>query len=200
MKILGALKKGLVFVISAPAGTGKTTLVRMLTEEFSCVAESVSYTTRTPRPNEINGKDYYFVSEDEFERMIHNGDFLEYAHVFGQYYGTSKRAVEKQQEARKHVALVIDTQGALQIKEKIEAVYIFIRPPNLNELKRRLEGRKSESIEAIRTRLSWAEEEIAKASLYHYQILNEDLQTAYAILRSIFIAEEHKTQNIASAL
>jgi len=195
MTILGGLKKGLVFVISAPAGTGKTTLVRMLIDEFDCIVESVSFTTRKPRTAEIEGSDYHFISESEFEKMIQKGEFLEHARVFGHYYGTSKRNVEKQLEQGKHVALVIDTQGAMQLKKLLDAVYIFICPPNLDELKKRLHGRKSDTQEAIETRLSWAAKEIEAAKNYDYQIVNENLKTAYEILRSIFIAEEHKTRH-----
>lgn len=194
MTILGGLKKGLVFVISAPAGTGKTTLVRMLIDEFDCIVESVSFTTRKPRAAEVDGRDYHFISESEFEKMIQRGEFLEYARVFGYYYGTSKRNVEQKLEQGKHVALVIDTQGAMQLKKLLDATYIFICPPNLDELKKRLHGRKSETQEAIETRLSWAEKEIEAAKHYDYQIINENLKTAYEILRSILIAEEHKTR------
>src|SRR3990167_8863008 len=146
-KVLGALKKGLIFVISAPAGTGKTTLVRMLQKEFDCITESVSYTTRHPRPAEISGQDYHFISVAEFEKKIDEGDFLEYAQVFGNYYGTSRSFVEQKQQEGKHVILVIDTQGALQLIGFLEAAFIFISPPNLEELKSRLQSRRSESRE-----------------------------------------------------
>src|SRR5689334_14980451 len=115
--------KGLIFVISAPAGTGKTTLVRMLIQEFSRVVESVSFTTRPPRPNEVARHDYHFISLEEFENKIEEGEFLEYAKVFGNFYGTSRKAVESEQAKGKHVILVIDTQGALQLMEKLEAVF-----------------------------------------------------------------------------
>ncbi len=112
-KLLGSLKEGIVFVVSAPAGTGKTTLVRMLCQEFSCVTESISYTTRKIRQGEVEGRDYHFIGKDEFEKRIHQGDFLEYAQVFGELYGTSRSAVEEMQKSGKHVVLIIDTQGAL---------------------------------------------------------------------------------------
>ena len=192
MRLLGGLKKGLVFVVSAPAGTGKTTLVRMLTEEFDCVVESISYTTRKMRPNELEGRDYHFVSEAEFKNMIAQGEFIEHAHVFGHYYGTSQKAVEEQLQQGKHVALIIDTQGAKLIKNLLNAVYIFICPPNFEELKKRLHGRKSETNESIETRLSWAEKEMEAFKDYDYLIVNENLKLAYEIFRSIFIAEEHR--------
>ena len=192
MKLLGGLERGLVFVVSAPAGTGKTTLVRMLTDEFDCVAESVSYTTRKMRPGESEGKDYYFVSDEEFERMAKAGEFLEHASVFGHSYGTSKKTVEERLCRGKHVVLVIDTQGAQSVKKMLDAVFIFIRPPNFEELKKRLHGRQSDTRESIETRLSWAEREMEAAKRYDYLIVNENLHLAYQILRAIFIAEEHK--------
>jgi guanylate kinase len=193
MKVLGGLKKGLVFVVSAPAGTGKTTLVRMLSEEFSCVVESVSYTTRQPRAREVEGRDYHFISKEEFQER--RDDFLEYAQVFHDFYGTSKSYVEKEINSGKHVILIIDTQGALQLMGKIEAVFIFISPPNLDELRKRLLSRKSETAEAMEHRLSWAAKEMALVPRYDYHIVNDHLKRAYEILRSILIAEEHRTKN-----
>jgi guanylate kinase len=188
------MKKGLVFVVSAPAGTGKTTLVRMLIEEFSRVVESVSFTTRAPRPNEVPGRDYYFISPEEFENKIAEGEFLEYAHVFNYFYGTSRKFVEAQQQKGKHVVLVIDTQGALQLMGKLEAIFIFISPPNLDELRARLLRRKADTEEAIAHRLSWAEKEMALAERYNYHIVNDHLKTAFEALRSILIAEEHRNR------
>ncbi len=186
------MTKGLVFVISAPAGTGKTTLVKMLEDEFHNVVDSVSFTTRPPRVNEVAGRDYHFITEPEFLQKIEEGEFLEYAKVFDYYYGTSKKIVEAQRGKGKHVVLVIDTQGALQLMGKIDAVYIFIAPPSLEELRVRLHKRKSEDDAAIEKRLSWAEKEIALASRYNYLIVNDQLKVAYDALRSILIAEEHK--------
>lgn len=192
-KLLGSLKRGIVFVISAPAGTGKTTLVRMLTQEFSCVVESVSYTTRKIRPGEIDGQDYHFIEKDEFKKRIAGGDFLEYAEVFGELYGTSKSTVENLQKGGKHVVLVIDTQGAEQLMGSLDAVFIFISPPSLDELKRRLSSRNSDSPDKIEERLSWAKREMAASIRYDYRIVNDALQTAYEILRAVLIAEEHRS-------
>lgn len=194
--LLGGKKKGLLFVVSAPAGTGKTTLVRMLVREFPCIVESVSYTTRSPRANEESGIDYYYISHQEFEKRIRSGDFLEYAEVFGQCYGTSKETVEKELGAGKHVILVIDTQGALQLMEHTQAIFTFISPPSIQELRSRLMKRKSESKESLESRLSWSQKEIAFASFYDYHIVNDSLQTSYEILRSILIAEEHKVRSL----
>jgi guanylate kinase len=191
-QVLGGLKEGIVFVVSAPAGTGKTTLVRMLCDEFDCVVESISYTTRAARANEVPGRDYHFISHAEFERKIASGDFLEYAKVFDHYYGTSRKDVEEAIRQGKHVVLVIDTQGALQLMGRLKGVFIFIAPPHISELRRRLENRKSESDEAISQRLSWAQQEMALAPRYDYQIVNDNLKSAYEVLRSILIAEEHR--------
>jgi guanylate kinase len=188
------MKAGLLFVVSAPAGTGKTTLVRMLLDEFHQVVESVSFTTREPRQNEIPGRDYFFISTEEFEAKIAQGEFLEYAKVFNHYYGTSSVFVASQQHKGKHVILVIDTQGAMQLMGKLDAVFIFISPPSLEELRARLYRRRSETDEAIAHRLSWAEKEMALFNRYNYHIINDDLKTAYQVLRSILIAEEHKNR------
>jgi guanylate kinase len=194
-KVLGNLKKGLVFVLSAPAGTGKTTLVRMLRDEFPIVVESVSCTTRPPRSGEASGRDYHFLSEAEFEKRIKQGDFLEHAKVFGHYYGTSKEFVLSEQEKGKHVFLVIDTQGAMELKKKhFPCIFIFISPPSLEELRERLIKRKTETEETLQRRLSWAEQEITMAPHYDYHIVNENLGFAYDILRSIVIAEEHRVK------
>lgn len=194
LKVLGGLKKGLVFVISAPAGTGKTTLVRMLQKEFDCVDESISYTTRQPRPSEVPGRDYHFITVPEFEKRIGEGEFLEYAQVFGNYYGTSRKFVQERQIKGHHVILVIDTQGAMQLMGFLEAAFIFISPPSLEELQSRLYARKSETREVIEQRLSWAVKEMALAPRYDYHIVNDHLKTAYDVLRAILIAEEHKNR------
>jgi guanylate kinase len=192
-KLLGNMPQGLVFVLSAPAGTGKTTLVHMLTKEFDCVVESISCTTRPHRFNESQGKDYHFLSQEEFEAMIQKGDFLEYAQVFGYYYGTSRDFVLKQQKMGKHVILVIDTQGALTLRQQgFSALFIFVSPPSLQELRNRLIQRKTETMETIEERLAWAQQEMATVPHYDYHIVNDNLQNAYAILRSIVIAEEHR--------
>lgn len=192
---LGNFSTGIVFVLSAPAGTGKTTLVRMLSREFDCIVESISYTTRPPRSNEIEGKDYFFISKKEFEFKVQAGDFLEYATVFGYNYGTSYEYVASQQKMGKHVFLVIDTQGAMQLKKKkFPAIYIFLSPPSLEVLKTRLLKRKTEDKKALAQRLSWAEQELKEINNYDYHIVNDSLEHACAVLRSIIIAEEHRVR------
>jgi len=191
-KLLGNVEKGLVFVVSAPAGTGKTTLVEMLLAEFSCVVKSISYTTRQPRSNEIGGVHYNFVEKQEFKDKIAFGDFLEYVKLYGQYYGTSRQWVEEQQRQGKHVVLVIDTQGALQLMPILKATYVFIMPPSIDELRNRLVKRQTETPKVIEERLAWARSEIEYSRHYDYCIVNDLLQNAYEVLRSIFIAEEHR--------
>lgn len=191
-KLLGALPRGLVFIVSAPAGTGKTTLVNMLTEEFPCVVAGVSFTTRPPRHGEVNGQHYYFISEEEFAHKISKGEFLEYVRLYGFYYGSSRVWLEEQRNKGKHVILVIDTQGTMQLKGQIDATTIFIRPPSLQELEKRLLLRKSEPQDVIDQRVQWAHEEMKVQDHYDYCIINDDLDTAYQALRSIVIAQEHK--------
>jgi guanylate kinase len=192
-KVLGNCKKGLLFVVSAPAGTGKTTLVRLLTEEFSCVVESISFTTRPPRVGEQEGKDYYFITKEVFEDKLQKAEFLESADVFGHLYGTSKELVESTREQGKHVVLVIDTQGALYLQTlSLDATYIFIAPPSLEILEERLLQRKTEDDGEREKRLSWAHKELEVASCYDFLIINSDLKVAYQVLKSILIAEEHR--------
>lgn len=192
-KLLGNSDLGKLFVVSAPSGTGKSTLVEMLLKEFpEEIVKSCSCTTRHPRPAEIALRHYEYISIPEFEKKVEAGEFLEHAKVFGHYYGTPKKAVEELLKQGKHVVLVIDTQGAIQIFGKIPAVFIFISPPSFEELKGRLYKRRTESEEKIQERLLWAKQEVALAPRYDYRITNDDLDVAYQILRSIFIAEDHR--------
>lgn len=194
MQLLGNLEKGLLFIVSAPAGTGKTTLVDMLLNEFPCLAETCSCTTREPRIGEISGKHYHFINRNDFEIKIAAGEFLEHAQVFGNYYGTLKQEVIDLQLQGKHVILVIDTQGAFQLMGKIPATFIFISPPSFDVLADRLKKRRTESAEKISERLEWATHEMRMAKWYHYHIINDDLQIAYQVLKSILIAEEHRVR------
>ncbi len=194
-KLVGSAAKGKLFVLSAPAGTGKTTLVRMLTSEFPEVVQSVSYTSRQKRPHEQSGVDYHFVSKEEFEKKIKHGDFFEHAVVYEDYYGTDRLWVEERLEEGKHVFLVIDTQGAKQLMGTVSAVFIFVFPPSFDVLKERLEERKTESRKVIEERLSWSKNELEAGSLYQYNIVNDDLRIAYQVLRSIVIAEDHSKEN-----
>jgi guanylate kinase len=194
-KVLGNHKRGVAFVVSAPAGTGKTTLVNRLVDEFDCVVQSISYTTRKPRAGEVQGRDYQFVSEEEFKDRIAAGDFLEYVELYGCHYGTSKEWVLDQLEKGNHVVLVIDTQGAKSLRGRFPAVFIFISPPSMEELRRRLAQRRTESEDVIQRRLAWAKIEMEAGQAYDYILVNDDLDTAYQVLRSIFIAEEHRLRS-----
>lgn len=188
----GSVKKGLLFILSAPAGTGKTTLVNMLTKEFPHVIASISYTTREARAGEVNGEHYFFISKEEFVNRIHADEFLEHVELYGNYYGTSGIWVKNKLSQGKHVILVIDTQGAKLLRGKIELVTIFVAPPSIDELERRLRLRKTESEEVIEKRLDWAKKELTAQNNYDYLIINDDLSKAYEALRSILIAEEHR--------
>ena len=193
--------KGLLIVISAPSGTGKTTLCHMLLEEFSNMEFSISYTTRKPRLGELNGRDYFFVDRRTFEKMIEEGDFLEWAEVYGNLYGTSKSQVLKALEEGKDILLDIDTQGALQVKKNFpEAVLIFILPPSLKELERRLRKRGTDDEETIRKRLQIARKEIGKALEYDYLVVNDILEVAFERLRSIITAEKCKTDRLSGEI
>lgn len=195
-KLVGNLKRGLTFVVSAPAGTGKTTLVSMLAREFDAIKMSISCTTRPPREYEIDGVHYHFLSEDEFVQKIQEGEFLEHVELFGYRYGTSLKHIEQIKAQGYHVVLVIDTQGACQLMNSIDAVFIFLHPPSKEELRRRLIDRGTEDRAIIEKRLEWSEKEMELAALYEYQIVNDDLAVAYQVLRSIVIAEEHRTENL----
>lgn len=194
-KLVGNNSKGILFVVSAPAGTGKTTLVQMLVNEFPCVVESISYTTRDPRPQEINGVHYHFVKPEEFKTMVKAGKFLEYVGLYGNFYGTSRDKVLEELDQGKHVILVIDTQGGLQLKGKMDACFIFIKPPSFEELKKRLVNRQTEPLAVVEKRLQWAEKEYEDSKYYDYHIINDDLNIAYQVLKSIIIAEEHRQKN-----
>lgn len=190
--LLGHLKRGLLFIVSAPAGTGKTTLVQLLSQEFSSVVASISCTTRQPRGGEVDGVHYHFLTEPEFMRRMEAGEFLEHVQLYGSYYGTSRHRVEELLNQGKHVVLVIDTQGLMQLKGKAEFISIFIAPPSFDILEQRLAKRQTESKQIMSERLVWAKEEMARQHLYDYLIVNDDLSVAYQILRSILIAEEHR--------
>lgn len=190
-KLLGNGSRGKAFVLSAPAGTGKTTVVDMLQREFPNVRESISCTTRPPRQGEIPGQHYHFISDADFQSRIARGEFLEYVQLYGYYYGTSKLWVEEQLSKGIHVMLTIDTQGAQLLRGQFPAVFIFMAPPSMEELHRRLSARQTEDEKVIRQRLEWAQRELQAINDYDYLVVNEDLEVAYQVVRSIVIAEDH---------
>ena len=182
-----------VYIISAPSGSGKSTLVNRARQIVPDLDFSVSYTTRPPRGNEQNGREYFFVSRADFEQMIKNGDFLEYADVFGNYYGTAKHYLEKAKQRKHDLLLDIDVQGAAQIKQKIpDAVSIFILPPNRTELESRLRDRGQDSEAVIHRRLATATREIENYPKYDYILVNDRLDDSIQALQSILLAERLK--------
>ena len=183
--------KGQIFIVSAPSGSGKTTLLKKLLEEEERLSFSVSYTTRKPRGRERNGREYFFVSEAEFEAMIECGRFLEHARVFGNYYGTSRQYVEEHIAAGIDLLLDIDTAGAAQVRGQLpEAVTIFIMPPSFRALRQRLEKRHLDSAQTIRQRLDWAtRKEIHEFRHYDYVVVNDQLSRSQEQIRSIVLAE-----------
>lgn len=174
-----------LLVLVGPAGVGKGSLVSKMLATQSDLRLSVSATTREPRPGEVDGVHYHFVSKEQFQEMIHNGEFLEWAEVHGNaYYGTPRKELDRAVADGKHLVLEIDLQGARQIRGKVhDAISVFILPPSREELERRLRGRGTETEAQIQTRLKTAQDELAAASEFDYQIINEDLdQTASEIV------------------
>jgi guanylate kinase len=179
-----------VFIISAPSGSGKSTLVSRLLNEVEGLTFSVSYTTRKPRSTEGDGFAYHFIGRPEFERRIDGGEFLEYAEVFGNYYGTHKSVLENATEHGRDLVLDIDIQGAAQLKEAIpDAVTVFVLPPSRASLEQRLRARSQDNEEVILRRLADAAKEIRNYSLYDYVVVNDDLDMASETLKSIVRAE-----------
>lgn len=182
---------GQIFIVSAPSGSGKTTVVRKLLAEDQGLTFSISYTTRQPRGKEQDGVEYFFVSKAVFQEMILRNEFLEHATVFGYFYGTVRRCVEKNIAKGQDLLLDIDTKGATQVKEKLPtAISIFIMPPSYAELKQRLEKRRLDSSETICRRLEWAsQEEIYQFSNYDYVVINDNLTRSCDQIRCIVQAE-----------
>ena len=182
-----------VFIISAPSGSGKSTLVSRLMNEVEKLTFSVSYTTRAPRGNEVEGEDYCFISRTEFEDRLARDEFLEHAEVFGNYYGTHVSALQMADNKGLDLVLDIDVQGAAQLKKRIpDAVTIFVLAPSREILEQRLRARSQDSDETIRRRLADAAREIRNYSLYDYVLVNNDLNLAAETLKSIVRAERVK--------
>ncbi|MFZ0320230.1 MAG: guanylate kinase [Candidatus Sulfotelmatobacter sp.] len=180
----------LVYIISAPSGSGKSTLVNELLKKVSDLEFSISYTTRSPRGSETNGRQYFFISRAEFEKMIAEDAFLEHAEVFGNYYGTARCFLRKAEENGRDLLLDIDVQGAKQIQDKIpEATSIFILPPNRKILEERLRKRSEDSDEVIHRRLDKATSEIENYPRYNYILVNDQLEDSIKLLRAVVRGE-----------
>jgi len=193
--------RGLLFVVSAPSGTGKTTLCRAMTRIFPGLHFSISYTTRPPRAGDEHGRDYYFISPGEFQKMIDRGEFAEWAEIYGHRYGTSQALVEKIREEGRDVILDIDGQGARQLREKdLQGIFIFLLPPSYEELERRLWHRKTERKADQEERLKKAQAEMAEAHWYDYLIVNDHLEKAQDQLKAIILAEHCRREKMAEAL
>jgi guanylate kinase len=177
---------GHLYIVAAPSGAGKTTLVRMLLENDSGIRLSISYTTRAPRSGEENGREYHFTDVETFRGMVARGEFLEWAEVHGNYYGTSRVWIESEMAAGRDVLLEIDWQGAQQVRKLFpEAIGVFVLPPSMAELARRLTGRGTDSAEVIDRRLAAAREEMRHVAEFEYVIINDALQQALVDLLSV---------------
>jgi guanylate kinase len=187
-------REGLILILSAPSGAGKTSLCRELFKTFSDMKESVSYTTREPRQGEVEGEAYHFVTHEVFGRMVANDAFAEWAEVHGNKYGTALHTLEEARKNGVDLVLDIDCQGALRLKEQFDGgVYVFIMPPSMEELRRRLEHRSSDAQEVIERRIARAADEIREARWYDYIIFNDNFEVACRELASIVIAQRRKT-------
>lgn len=187
------MSKGLLFVLSGPSGVGKNTVLDELFKEFNGVSYSVSATTREKRAGEVEGEDYFFISEEKFKEIKENDGFIESAVVHGHYYGTPKKFVDKKLEEGEDIILEIDTQGAKQVREKYpEAIYIFLLPPSLEELENRLDNRGSETDKSKNIRLNNARKELKEVHNYDYEVINDSLKDAVREIKKIIIQEQER--------
>ncbi len=192
--------RGILFVISAPSGAGKTTLCKQIVATMPDLWHSISYTTRQPRPGETHGREYFFVEEAAFLEMVERHEFLESARVHGHFYGTPRKALADKMEQGIDVLLEIDVQGAMQVKKLFEdAVFIFILPPSMDVLRNRLETRGGDSPDEIQRRLQKAREEVWSYREYYYILRNDDLTRSLKELESVFLAERIKTKRLDMA-
>lgn len=184
---------GTLFIFSAPSGAGKTSLVRALLETTGYIGVSVSHTTRAPRPGETSGKDYHFVSVDDFQAMVSRGAFLEHAQVFDNFYGTSQEWVESELSAGRDVILEIDWQGAEQVRRLMpDTISVFIAPPSIEALRERLQKRGQDNDDIIERRMRDARNEMSHYGEYDYLIINDDFDNTVEELRAIIIARRHR--------
>lgn len=186
-------KKGLLILLSAPSGTGKGAVIKKLIEKDDNIKYSISATTRSPRCNEVDGVNYFFVSREEFEKMIINKELIEWDEYVGNYYGTPKKFIEKMTAEGKDVILEITVEGALNVKEMWpDSVMIFLLPPNMEELRKRISGRNTENESTINKRMQKAESELEYVSHYEYVVINDDLEIAVEEVHGIVKAERLK--------
>ncbi|WP_126993837.1 guanylate kinase [Thermosipho globiformans] len=189
--------KGTLFVVSGPSGVGKTSIISALMNKLENIVFSVSCTTRPPRPGEVDGVDYFFVSRDKFIEMREKGEFLEWAEVHGNLYGTPKKFVLENIEKGNRIILDIDVQGALQVKRNFDdAVFIFVAPPSYEVLKERLLKRGTENSQSMLKRLENAKWEMSKIVEFDYLIVNSDLEKSILAMKSIITAESYRTRRI----
>lgn len=189
------MSKGLLIVVSGASGTGKGTVCTELLQKTPALAYSISATTRAPREGEVDGKNYYFLDKAAFEKMIVEGGFLEYANVYGNYYGTPLAKIEERRGKGQDILLEIDTQGALNVMKKCpDGIFIFLLPPSLAELERRIRGRGTETEEVLAKRLSAASEEIELGHKYGYGIINDTVAHAVERIQAIVLAEHCKKE------
>jgi guanylate kinase len=194
-------REGILYIISAPSGAGKTTLCKEIIDIFPGLRHSVSYTTRQARPGEVHGRDYYFVGKEEFDRMVEAGEFAEWAEVHGNFYGTAIRTLEEYRNNNIDVLLDIDCQGAHQLKQKFSGgVFIFILPPSYHELRRRLDRRKTDSQSVIERRIQNAAAEIRESSWYDYIIVNDDFPQALEEMKSVITAERCRSGRLLESV
>jgi guanylate kinase len=189
-------RRGLMLVLSSPSGAGKTTLSRRLLEVDPSVALSISVTTRTKRSGEIDGRDYHFIDKPRFNQMVKNGDLLEWAEVFGNLYGTPRNPVETALTAGRDILFDIDWQGTQQLREKVrgDMASIFVLPPSIAELERRLRQRAQDDEPVIKTRMAKAADELSHWAEYDYVVINDEIERAFADVRTILAAERLKRE------
>lgn len=188
------MRKGLLILISGPSGTGKGTVCDLLRQKHPEISYSISATTRQPRPGEQDGVNYYFYTKEKFREMIDQGQLLEWAEVYGNFYGTPKQKVLDRLDAGEDILLEIDTQGALNVMKVMpEGLFIFLLPPSLEELAARLKGRGTETEESLHRRLGAAVDEIKLATKYRYVVVNDKVEDAQETIANIIEAEHHRS-------
>ncbi|GFP75990.1 guanylate kinase [Clostridium fungisolvens] len=193
--------KGILIVISGPSGAGKGTICKALVEKNDNLFISVSATTRKPRVGEVEGVNYYFITKEEFLQKVENDDFIEWAEVYGNYYGTPKSTVDQMLDEGINVILEIDIQGALKVKENArDGVFVFILPPSMEELKQRIINRGSETQESLMTRFKSAYQEINYVSKYNYAVVNDTVDEAVKKIESIILAEKCRVDRIKETI